>query len=510
MQKQYIIGTDIGTTGAKTVVFSIDGKAVSYAYREYKCDYPHPLWVEQDAVALKDACIQTIKEAIYNAGIPRESIVSIGFSTQRSCALFIDKNGFPMKMISWQDSRCDDSLNHIKKLTTGAEFYKISGLPLGTTWILPKIIWMREHDKETYAKTTHIVQLHDYILKEFGAEAYITTETDAGLNGFYEVDTHQWSQEYIKLFDIDMNMMPKVEQVGTPIGTISNAMADLTGLPRNLPLYTGVGDLSGGSVGAGIVNSGDFLVAVGTGGMMVACTDQPKRDPNGAFLVSNHAIHGMWEWGGLQNGGGGCYRWYRDVIATDEKNEALAKGIDVYDVLNEKLQHIPPGARGLLFLPYLASAGTPRWDAHARGCILGLTFAHDKYHIARAVMEGVVLEFRDMLESARRSGIIPNVIRVSGGSTKSDVWNAIHADIYNTTVETLAFPDTSILGAAITGAVSAGIYASIPEAVSVLVKKGKTYEPNPDNVNKYNDLYGAYVQAYESLSQGTFESLSLM
>ena len=508
MREQYIIGNDIGTTGTKTYIFTTDGKAVASAYREYVCDYPNPLWVEQEAVSLKEAAIETIREAIDTARIPRESIVSIGFSTQRSSTIFLDKDGVPMKMISWQDSRCDDQLDKIKALTSEEEFYKLSGLPLATTWQLPKIMWVKEHNKEIYDKTAKIVQLNDYILKEFGADEYVTPETDAGMTGFFDVDNYKWEDSYIDLFEIDRDMLPKVGQVGVRTGTITDAMADLTGLPRGLPLFAGIGDVSSAAVGSGIVAAGDVLVSMGTGGIMVLGADKPQRDPNGAFLITDHGIHGMWQWEGLQKGSAGCYRWYRDVIATDEKIAAEAKGLDVYDVLNQKLQDIPPGSRGLLVMPYFASAGTPRWDAHARGCILGLTFAHDKYEIAKAFMEGVSLEYRDMLESARNSGIKPNFIRVAGGPSKSDVWNSIQADIYNTDLETLEFPDASILGAAITGAVGAGVFANIPEAVSQLVKKGKTYEPNPENVKKYDELFHAYVKAYEGLSQGTFKALS--
>jgi len=508
MKTQYIIGTDLGTTGAKTVVFTANGEAVASAYREYSCDYPNPLWVEQEALTLKDAAIRTIQEAIHTAQAPREDIVSIGFSTQRSSTLFLDKSGTPLKMISWQDSRCDDMLDKIRALTSEEEFYRISGLPLGTTWQLPKIMWVRENDKEVYDKSAYIVQLNDYILKEFGADEYVTPETDAGMTGFFDVDNYEWVTSYLELFGIDRNMLPDVQPVGVRTGTIKDNVADLTGLPHGLPLFTGIGDVSSAAVGAGIVSSGDVLVSMGTGGMMVLGTDKPQRDPNGAFLITDHGIHGMWQWEGLQKGSAGCYRWFRDVIATDEKIAAEAQGLDVYDVLNPKVNDVPPGARGLLVMPYFASAGTPRWDAYARGCILGLTFAHDKYHIARAFMEGVSLEYRDMLESAKLSGISPNFIRVSGGPAKSDVWNSIQADIYDSDLETLAFPDASVLGAAITGAVGAGLFSTIPEAVSALVKKGKTFEPNPENVKKYDELFHAYVQAYDGLSQGLFKSLS--
>jgi xylulokinase len=353
-----------------------------------------------------------------------------------------------------------------------------------------------------------IVQLHDYLLRAFGAETYVTPETDAGMTGFFDVDRYVWDRDYLKLFDIDRKMLPDVSAVSTPIGTISDKIADEVGLPRGLALYTGIGDVSSAAVGSGIVHAGDLLVSMGTGGMLVYCADSPMRDPNGAFLITDHAIHGLWQWEGIQKGSAGCYRWYRDVIATDERDAATAAGKDIYEVLNEKVKGIPPGSNGILVLPYFASAGCPRNDPYARGCILGLTFAHGKYEIARAFMEGVALEYKDMLQSLNQSGLSPGVVHVSGGSAKSDVWNQIQADLYDRPVETLAFPDASVLGAAITASVGAGVFSDIYEAVDALIKPGKRYEPDPKNAEKYRDVYKAYTQAYEGLSERTFRSLS--
>jgi len=496
-----ILGTDLGTTGAKTTVFTTEGEVVASGYAEYQCDYPHPLWVEQDANMLLAAAKQTMRDAVARAGVAKEQIASIGFSTQRSCALFLDEAGAPLKMISWQDSRTGEILDDIRQLTSEERFYEISGLPLGNTWILPKILWVRAHDAALWEKTQRIVQLHDFILKNFGAQTYVTPETDAGMTGFFNVDDYTWNEEYLRLFELNRALLPEVGQVGAPLGTISDEVADEVGLPRGLALTVGAGDISSAAVGAGVVRPGDFLISMGTGGMMVAATDRPARDPLASFLITDHAIHGMWQWEGLQKGSAGCYRWYRDVIATDEKLAAEAAGRDVYDVLNEKTKDIPPGSDGVIVLPFFASAGTPRWDAYARACILGLTFAHDKYHIARAVMEGVALEYQDMLASLEKSGISPQTVRVSGGPAKSDVWNQLQADIYGKPVETLAFPDASVLGAAIDGAVGAGVFASTREATDALVKPGRRYEPIAANVAAYKEVYKAYVQAYEGLAE---------
>ena len=508
MNQQYIIGVDIGTTGAKSAVFTIEGTMVSSAYTEYGCIYPMPLWVEQDAKMLLDAAVSTIKQAIAEAGICKQNIASVGFSVQRSCVVFIDKDGIPLKMISWQDGRSGEEVSAMADVLPENDFYIRSGLPLGTTWILPKLLWVRNKDKELYDKSERIVQLHDYILKEFGAYEYFTPETDVGMSGLWDVDRYKWNEVYIEKFDIDMSRMPKVAKVSDPIGVLSNEMAAATGLPEKLPLGVGVGDQSAAALGAGIIRDGDISVSMGTGGMMIACFDTPKRDPHGAFLVTDHAIHDKWQWEGLQMGSAGTYRWFRDEIASYEKHIAQTEDRDVYDLLGEMVAGVPAGAKGLLVLPYFASSATPHWNNDARGTIIGLTFAHDKACLARAFIEGITMEHKDMLFNLKASGISLNKIRIIGGPTKSEVWNGIQASVYGLPVETLKIADAALLGAAIAGAVGAGVFSSIADGVDNIVQADKIYEPNTVDAKVYDELYSCYCSAYKGLAEDTYSKIA--
>lgn len=510
MNQQYIVGVDIGTTGAKSAVFTTDGALISSAYQEYSCIYPMPLWVEQDAQMLLNATVSTIKQAVIKAGIDKSRIASIGFSVQRSCVVFIGKDGQPLKMISWQDGRCGEEVAAMAEMLPENDFYLKSGLPLGTTWILPKLLWVRNKDAELYDKSERIVQLHDYILKAFGADEYHTPETDAGMSGLWDVDRYVWNEEYIKKFDIDMQRMPKVAEVSTPIGILSAEMAAATGLPEKLPLSVGVGDQSAAAVGAGIIRDGDISVSMGTGGMMIACFDTPKRDPHGAFLVTDHAIHSKWQWEGLQMGSAGTYRWFRDEIASYEKHIAQTENRDVYDLLGDMVAGVPAGAKGLLVLPYFASAATPRWNNDARGTILGLTFAHDKACLARAFIEGITMEHKDMLTNLEASGVSPSKIRIIGGPTKSNVWNRIQASVYGLPVETLKIADAALLGAAIAGAVGAGVFSSIADGVDSIVQTDKLYEPDAADTKVYDELYDCYCSAYSGLAQDAYAKIAAL
>lgn len=200
---------------------------------------------------------------------------------------------------------------------------------------------------------------------------------------------------------------------------------------------------------------------------------------------------------GYQTGAASVFRWYRDEIATQEKAEAEREGRNVYDILNERIEGTPVGAKGLVMLPYFASATSPRWNPDARGTLIGLTFAHDRACIARACMEGIVLEQKDILTNMVKNGIAVDSIRIIGGATKSTVWNQIQADMYQMRCETLDVPDAAVLGAAIMAGVAVGIFASIPEAANRMIHVADYYEPIAANTAIYNEMYAIYCAAYE-------------
>ena len=502
---KYIAGIDIGTTGAKTIIFDEEGTPVEGAYQEYECLYPHPAWVEQSPEELLEAAIITLRDAFKKSGIDKEDLLAISFSTQRSCVVFLDDAGKPLyNMISWQDGRTSNEVREIEELLSGERFYDVTGLQLGTAWIIAKILWMRKTHPELWEKTKRVVQLHDYITKKFGADEYAVPKTDCSLSGLWNVFNREYEKDFAERFEIDLSMFSRVCDVGVSMGNISNDIAERTGLSEKTLLCTGAGDQSAAAVGAGIINEGDLSVSMGTGGMMIACMDQPRKDPNRAFLVTDHAMPNKWEWEGFQKGSAGIYRWFRDEIAGTETTMAKELGKDVYDILGESAAKVPAGARGLLVLPYFASSATPRWNMDARGTILGLTFAHDRACLARAFMEGITMEFKDMLYFIKQSGLDPAAITLMGGPTKSNLWNNIQASMYGVPVKTLKVPDASVLGAAVAAAVGAGIYKDIGEAVLAMVKFDNTYEPDPEWGKVYNEQYEAYAAAYKGLAEEAF------
>jgi xylulokinase len=225
-------------------------------------------------------------------------------------------------------------------------------------------------------------------------------------------------------------------------------------------------------------------------------------------MVTNHAIHGRWQLEGYQAGAAGVFRWFRDEVATLEKTIADKQGKDVFELINELIEKTPVGAKGLVFLPYLASATAPRWNSSARGTLIGLTFAHDRGCLARAFMEGITMEQKDIIEAMLRTGVEVQAARIMGGATKSELWNQMQADMYNLPVETLKVTDAAVLGAAILAGVGVGVFSSVENGVEQMVSVSKRYMPIAENVQTYNDLYQVYSKAYKGLADsGTYDAL---
>jgi xylulokinase len=507
MAHRYVVGLDIGTTGAKGAVIRLDGQVVSEAYREYSCTYPRPNWVEQDAELIVGQAVECCREAVAGSRLDPAAIAAVSFSAQRCCAIFVDAQGRLVRpMISWQDNRTHEEVEEIRAKMPAEEFYDTTGMPLTTTWIVSKILWVRKHEPENWKRVAKVVQLQDYALKTLGAEDWFDDVSDAGFYGLWNPYSFEWSGKLLSALALDKSLLPKPSASGTRVGGVSAAAAERCGLKAGTPLCVGAGDQNSAAIGAGIVHKGFLSVSLGTGGLAAAYLDTPFRDPNRKAMVDNHAVYGKWQLEGLQSGAAGVFRWFRDEIAALEKEKA---GKNVYDRLNEMIASTPPGAKGLVLLPYLASATTPRWNPHARGTLLGLTFAHDRASLARCFMEGITLEVRDMVNSMAASGIPIEQVRILGGATKSELWNQMQADVYNRPVETLKMTDAALMGAALCAAVGVGEFPGIAEGAERMVQVDKKYTPDPKKVGLYDEIYGIYCLAYEALEEkGVFQALA--
>ena len=494
------------------MVFDLQGNALGSGYREYPCTYPRPGWVEQDADLLVESTMQAMAEAVRASGVASAAIASLSLSAQRCCGIFLDDRERQVRpMISWQDNRSVVEAREIAAGMDEAEYYRRTGYPNSTTWLLSKMMWIRRNEPEAWKRTRRVVQMHDYFVRALGADDYVVDWNDAGFFGFFDSATGRWDEAILARFEIPAALLPVPRPSATPVAKISAAAAKRIGLTAGTPVSVGAGDQSAGAVGAGIVRKGLVSVSMGTAGAVTAFLDTPFRDPAGRVMVTAHPVAGRWLLEGYQAAAASVYRWYKEQLGGLETIEAEAKGSSFYDLMNEKIAAVPAGSRGLLVLPYFAAAATPRYNPSARGTILGLTFSHDRFALARAFMEGITLDMKDMISSMVRSGVPVTEARVLGGPTRSRAWNQIQADVYGVPVTTLKVTDATVLGGAILGAVGAGIFPSVEAGADAMVRLDERFEPVPANVEVYARLYDAYCRAYEGLDRGgVFAALAEM
>jgi xylulokinase len=515
---KHLAGIDIGTTGAKTIIFDLDGNKIAGAYREYPCHYPRPNWVEQDSDLLVAASMDATREVMEAAGIAPASVAAVSFSTQRTCTHFLDENGRLVRpMISWQDNRPVEELAYLQQKLGAGRFHALNKLPPGAIWIVNKILWLRNHEPEHWSRVRHIVQLQDYFLRAYGAEGFWTDTSDAGLFGCRDLYGNRWSDEICRALEIDTAMLPKVAPSGTVVGNIGAAVAAKTGLAEGTPIVVGAGDQNAAAIGAGLIEPGMMSVSLGTGGLAAAFVEGELPALGEHGMLTAHPMPGKYMLEGYQPAGASSLRWFRDEISRCWFRQgenlppctiAAAQHVDVYEILDHIAEGAPAGCKGLVVNPYFASAGTPRWNADARAVITGLTFAHGRACLVRAFMEGITLDVKDMINSMSGCGVPIETVRILGGPTKSELWNQIQADVYGRPVSTLKVTDAAPLGAAICAGVGVGLFPDIPDGVRRMVRINKTYQPIAENVAVYEELYGVFCDIYEAMSSGAFARLA--
>jgi xylulokinase len=504
MSIKYLVGIDEGTTSSRASIFDTKGNFIAGHGHEYGIQTPKPRWVEQDCDEITQALYLCCREAIKKSKIDPKDILGVGLSSQGAAFVPVDKDGKVVRpCFGWQDTRGSEMNEYWSSKISDEEYYKISGIPIRMTpFSISKIFWMREKEPQSYEKTAKFATHQDYFLRALGVDGHFSDIATGARTGFFDVDNHEYSQKLLDLFDIPKDKFAEIVRAGSMVGAVNDEVAAQTGIPKGTPLCVGGMDVCCSVLGLGVVESGMAATILGTYGACIGLSGKTIRDPNNSLFVIGNPGTRMWTIEGGAYAAASSYRWYRDLFAQTEVAEAAKSGKDPYELINEQIAASKPGSKGMLYIPHLASAGSPRNNPNARAMFIGMTFAHNKGDIARSVMEGITLEIRDIMETYKKAGMNLKEVRITGGGTKSPVWNQIQADIHGVPVKTVQTADTGALGAAMHAAVGVGVYKDTKEAAANMVTLAGEYEPNPANVAIYNEVYDMYTSVFESLEKG--------
>ena len=468
-----LVGVDVGTTGVKALAVSPEGEVLARIEDAYPLSTPQPGWAEQDP----EDWWRATESAL--TGLAVADLAGIGLTGQMHGLVILDERERVLRpAILWNDQRTAAECSEIEERLGLRRLVELTGNRALPGFTAPKLLWLRRHEPEVYARIAHVLLPKDYVRFRLTGERAIDA-TDASGTLLFDVARRRWSDEVLAALEIPREWLPPVLESPAVAGHTSHGV----------PVAAGAGDQAAGALGVGVDRPGPLSVVLGTSGVVFAALSAFAANPEGRLHSFCHAVPDGWHAMGVMLAAAGSLRWLRDVVAPDES----------FEILTAEAEPWPPGAEGLVFLPYLAGERTPHADPDARAAFVGLSLRHDRGALVRAVLEGVAFGLRDALELLKELGVEPQVGRASGGGARSDLWLRIVASVLGVPLERAAVEEGAAYGAALLGGVAAGVFADVHEAVAACVRVRDRIEPEPAWADTYAHEYQRFRALYPAL-----------
>jgi xylulokinase len=483
------LGVDVGTSGVKAVLVSASGEVVSSVTTPLALSTPRPGWAEQEPDAWWSAAITSMRDVLSKRGGAR--VASVGISGQMHSSVFLDRHGNVIRpALLWSDGRTTAECTEITRRAGGeralAEWVGNAALE-GFT--LPKVLWLRHHEAAAFARLATVLLAKDYIRFRLTGEM-ATEPSDASGTLMFDPRAMRWSGDIMAAVDLPLSLLPNVGGSSEVLGTITVAAAALTTLPSGTPVVGGGADNACGAAGVGAVSPGMGVSSWGTSGTVLAPVPEPRVDAALRAHTFCHVVPGLWYVMGVVLSAGGAFAWYRDQFARE-----LATG-QANRQLDEEASAIPRGANGLTFLPYLQGERTPHRDAAARGAILGLSLAHTRADVTRAVIEGICFALRDSLSILRDLGVAPAHLLLTGGGAASPFIRRVQAEVFGLAVATVNREEGPAYGAALLAAVGAGVFPDLGAAARATLTRSAFEYPDAGAHDAYHAAYERFRAWY--------------
>jgi xylulokinase len=455
-----LVGVDVGTSGVKALALTPEGEIVGRAEREYPLSIPRPGWAEQDP----EDWWRATEAALADLDVEP---ASIGLSGQMHGLVTLDERERVLRpAILWNDQRTAAECAEIEERVGLERLIELTGNRALTGFTAPKLLWLRNHEPDTFARIRHVLLPKDYVRLRMTGERAIDV-ADASGTLLFDVANRRWSDEVLDALELPAEWLPPAHEC-TAIGA--------------------AGDQAGGALGVGVDRPGPLSVVLGTSGVVFAALPEYRPEPEARLHVFCHAVPGTWHAMGVMLSAAGSLQWLHDALGNPPYEELLAEA-----------ERWEPGTEGLFFQPYLQGERTPHADPNARGAFVGLTLRHDRGALTRAVLEGVAYGLRDSLELLGALGVEAEVGRVSGGGARSGLWVSIVASVLGLPLERTSVDEGAAYGAALLGGVAQGVFADAHEAVELCVRVSDRIEPDPGWQAVYEEGYARYRVLYPAL-----------
>ena len=482
----YVLGIDLGTSGIKVVLVGQEGGIAATSSAAYPLLKPRPSWVEQNPEDWWQALCKAVRAVLEEAGIAALQIRGVALSGQINGAVFVDRQGELLRnAMIWLDQRSQDECNQGNELA-GDLFRQQSMIQLSPVNTLAKVLWIRQHQPEVYDRAAALLAPKDWL--NFALTGVVKAEiSDASTTGAFNLYERCWSGEILDRLELKGELFQPLVESTEKVGEVSKAAAEATGLALGTPVFGGGGDMPCMVLGSGVISPGIVSVGIGTAGHAITFAECIDEAAFNKLWPMCHVIPGNYAWLGCTLTGGASMNWFRDVFDA------------TYEELNREAAAVPPGAEGLVFMPWLEGAATPHPDPRARAGFLGLSLRHNRGHMARALMEGVALDLRHSLACFGSMGLPIREVRMGEGGSRSVLWRQIHAEVFGRELRLIETEDLSAVGAALLAGVGAGVFAGFSHACEAVIKLGKTVRCSPAGKDFYEAAYQRHCRLYPML-----------
>ena len=505
MDKDLLIGIDVGTTGTKAIVADAHGAVLAEAGQEYATAFPHANWAEQNPDDWWEATCAVLQRLFADGAIDARRVAALAVSCQAPSLVAVDRDGRPLlPALILMDRRTEAECDRLRAHVDEAAITRINGGRVDPYYLAPKLLWLQRQRPDLYAATHAVLQANGYVIHKL-CGAFSMDVSHGPLTLFFDSAQQAWSDDLLQAMALDRDKLPPLVGCMEIVGHVSAAAAQVTGLAPGTPVLGGMTDGTAASVEAGLVEPGDAAEMTGQSTVLLICSDQPYLGRD--LIPLGHPQPGRFLVVGALVASGGALRWFRDQLGEPERQEAARIGVDAYELLSRSAATSPPGAHRLVFLPYMFGERSPIWDSDARGVFFGLSLATQKADLVRAVMEGAAYGLRHNVDAAAAGGFAITEMACVGGGARSAVWNQIKADVLQLPVTLPRAATGAPMGDAIIAAVAAGLHPTLGDAVAAMVAPGPIYTPRPEYAARYDALYDVYVGLYPQL-RAAFKQLA--
>jgi len=462
-----VVGIDVGTSAVKAIAVGEDGTVLARREISYPLSTPRPGWSEQDPEDWWRATEQALD------GLVDGAIAGIGLSGQMHGLVTLDASDAVIRpAILWNDQRTQAECEEIEALVGLERLIELTGNRALTGFTAPKLLWLRRHEPDAYARIAHVLLPKDYVRLRLTGERAIDV-ADASGTLLLDVARRRWSSEVVSALELDPEWLPRVLESPEVSGVTAGGV----------PVAAGAGDQAAGALGVGVDRPGPLSVVLGTSGVVFAALPEYAADPQARVHAFCHAVPDTWHQMGVMLSAAGSLAWLRGVVGGE------------FGSLVDEAAAWEPGVEGLTFLPYLTGERTPHADADARGSFTGLSVRHDRGALVRAVLEGVACGLRDSFDLVGGGSLG----RASGGGARSDLWLQIVASVLELPLERVAVEEGAAYGAALLGGVAGGVWSDVGEAVAACVRTHGRVEPVAEWIEPYRELLPRYRALYPAL-----------